>query len=125
MRILSNVTVTATGYSTGTITQWTVCLDGQAVYQTTSPANTISQAITIPTGQHLLWASVADSKNDSDRSEIRLIQVGTPPPSSTVLPTPPANAKVLTEMQNVQSNWSICSLCAAGTNDHQQLHDDI
>src|ERR1700739_2290091 len=113
----NNVTVNATGFSTATITQWTICLDGQAVYQTNSPANTISQAITIPTGQHLLWASVADSKNDSDRSEIRLIQVGTPPASSTVLPTPPANAKVLTEMQNVESNWSICSLCAAGTND--------
>ncbi len=111
-----NVTVNATGYSTGTITQWTVCLDGKAVYQTNSPANTISDAITIPSGQHLLWVSVADSKNDSDRSEIRLIQVGPPPASSTVLPTPPANAKVLTQMQNVQANWSICSACAAGTN---------
>ena len=112
-----NVTVNATAYTTATITQWTVCLDGQAVYQANNPAISISQAITIPTGQHLLWASISDSAADSDRSEIRLIQVGPPPASSTVLPTPPANATVLTEMQNVTANWSICSLCAAGTND--------
>jgi hypothetical protein len=112
----SNVTVNATAYATAAITQWTVCLDGQAVYQADKAATSISQAITIPTGQHLLWASVADAAGDSDRSEIRLIQVGPPPPSSTVLPTPPPNAQVLTEMQNVAANWSICSLCAAGTN---------
>lgn len=113
----ANVTVNATAYATAAITQWTVCLDGQALYHANNSATSISQAITIPTGQHLLWASVADSAGDSDRSEIRLIQVGPPPASSTTLPTPPANAKVLTEMQNDTANWSICSLCAAGTND--------
>jgi hypothetical protein len=68
-------------------------------------------------GQHLLWAYVKDAAGDSSRSEVRLIQVGPPAPSSTELPTPPANATVLTEMQNVVANWSICSLCAAGTHD--------
>ncbi|MGH9590130.1 MAG: hypothetical protein ACRD25_07025, partial [Terracidiphilus sp.] len=68
-------------------------------------------------GQHLLWATVSDSVGDSERSEVRLIQVGPSPPSSTVLPTPPANAQVLTEMQNNTPDWSICSDCAAGTND--------
>jgi len=112
----TNVTLNATAYASDAITQWTVCLDGQAVYQANNAATSISQAITIPTGQHLLWASVADSEGDSDRSEIRLIQVDTPPPSTAELPTPPANAQVLTEMQNVTANWSICSQCAAGTN---------
>lgn len=68
------------------------------------------------TGQHLLWASVSDAHGDSNRSEVELIQVGPPPPSSTVLPTPPANAQVLTEMQNDTANWDICSSCAHGTN---------
>ena len=111
----ANVQVNAIAYGPATVTQWTVCLDGQAVYQTNNAATSISQAIDIPAGQHLLWASAADAQGDSDRSEIRLIQVGPPPPSSTVLPTPPANAQVLTEMQNDTANWSICSLCAAGT----------
>ena len=112
----SNVTVTATAYATAAITQWTVCLDGQSVYQANNSATSISEPVTIPTGQHLLWASVTDADNDSNRSELRLIQVGAPPPATPTLPTPPANATVMTEMQNDQSNWSICSACAAGTN---------
>ena len=111
----SHVQVNATAYTSATISQWTVCLDGQAVYQTNNVATSISQVIDMTAGQHLLWATVSDIQGDSNRSEVRLIQVGPPPASSTVLPTPPANAEVLTEMQN-SANWSICSLCAAGTN---------
>ena len=110
------VQVNATAYTTATINRWTVCLDGQAMYQTNNTATSISHGIDIPTGQHLLWASVSDTAGDTDRSEVKLIQVGPPPASSTVLPTPPANAQVLTEMQNDSANWSICSLCAHGTN---------
>jgi hypothetical protein len=100
----SNVQVNAIAYGPATVAQWTVCLDGQAAYQTNSDVSSISQGIDIPAGQHLLWASAADAKGDSDRSEIHLIQVGTPPPSSTVLPTPPADAQVLSEMQNDTAN---------------------
>ncbi|MFP5227440.1 MAG: hypothetical protein ACLGXA_07395 [Acidobacteriota bacterium] len=110
------VQVNATAYASDAVTRWAVCLDNHAVYQTKSDATSISQQIQVPTGQHLLWASVSDAAGDSNRSEIHLIQVGTPPPSSTVLPTPPASAQVLSEMQNDNANWSICSLCAHGTN---------
>lgn len=110
-----NVQVNAT--ETGpAVAQWTICLDGQSLYQTSNAGSSITYAIDIPTGQHLLWATASDAKGNSNRSEIHLIQVGPPPPSSTVLPTPPANAQVLTEMQNDTATWSICSLCAAGTN---------
>jgi len=112
----SHVQVNATAYATAAISQWTVCLDGQAAYQAKSTATSISQGIDMAAGQHLLWATVSDVLGDSNRSEVRLIQVGPPPASSTVLPTPPANAQVLTEMQNDTANWGICSLCAAGTN---------
>ncbi|HXS75764.1 MAG TPA: hypothetical protein VN753_06275 [Terracidiphilus sp.] len=111
----STVQVNANGYATVPITQWTVCLDGQPAYQTNSDATSISHSITMTAGQHLLWATVTDAKGDSNRSEVRLIQVGPAPPSSTVLPTPPGNAQVLNQMQN-DSTWGICSLCAAGTN---------
>jgi len=110
------VQVNAIAYGPATVSKWTVCLDGHAVYQTNSASSSISKGIDIPAGQHLLWAKAADAKGDSDRSEIHLIQVGAPPPNSAVLPTPPANAQVLSEMQNDTANWSICSLCAAGTN---------
>ena len=112
----SHVQVNAAAYSSSPITKWTVCLDDQAVYQTHSSASAISQGIDMSDGQHLLYARVADAQGDSNRSEVALIQVGPPPPSSTVLPAPPANAQVLKEMQNDTPNWSICSLCAQGTN---------
>ena len=112
----SHVQVNASASGPGTVTQWTVCLDDQVVYQTNNVASSVSQGIDMSPGQHLLWASASDAKGDSNRSEIALIQVGPAPPSSTVLPTPPVNAQVLSEMQNDTTNWSICSLCAAGTN---------
>lgn len=111
----SSMQVNATAYATAPITQWTVCVDGQPAYQANSDATSISQPVQMADGQHLLWATVSDSKGDSNRSEVRLIQVGPQPPSSTTLPTPPANAQVLNQMQN-DSTWGICSLCAAGTN---------
>jgi hypothetical protein len=111
-----NVVVNATAYASAPITQWSVCLDGNAVYQANNTATTISQPISMGSGQHLLWATVTDSKGDSNRSEVRLVQVGPPPPATTVLPTPPPNAQVLTQMQNNTPDWSICSDCAAGTN---------
>jgi len=111
-----NVQVTATAYGPATVTQWAICVDSQAAYQTNNAASSISQAINIPAGQHLLYARAWDAQGDSNRSEIALITVGPPPASSTMLPTPPANATVLKEMQNDSANWGICSLCAAGTN---------
>jgi hypothetical protein len=112
----SHVQVNAIAYSSSAVTQWMICLDDQSVYQTNNVTSSISQGIDMTTGQHLLYARVWDAQGDSDRSEVELIQVGPPPPSSTVLPTPPADVQVLTEMQNDTSNWSICSLCAHGTN---------
>ncbi len=108
--------VNAVAYGPATVTQWTVCLDDQVVYQTSDPASSISQGIDMTAGPHLLYARAWDAAGDSNRSEVALIQVGAPGPSDTVLPTPPANAEVLTEMQNDTADWSICSLCAAGTN---------
>lgn len=112
----SNVQVTATAFGPGPVSNWTVCLDDQVVYQASNVGSSISHGIDIPTGQHVLYALARDAQGNANRSETSLIQVGPAPPSSTVLPTPPANAKVLTAMQNDTANWSICSLCAHGTN---------
>lgn len=111
----SHVQVNAVAYTDNSVKKWTVCLDDQVAYQTTDVTNSISQGIDMPAGQHLLYARVWDAKGNSNRSEVSLLQVGPPPASETVLPTPPANAQVLSEMQN-DSDWAICSLCAHGTN---------
>ena len=112
----SHVQVTAIAYSSSDITQWMIYLDDQSVYQTNVVASSVSYGIDMSAGQHLLYARAWDAKGDSVISNTLLIQVGPPPPSSTVLPTPPANAQVLTGMQNDTANWGICSLCANGTN---------
>ena len=113
----SHVQVTASAYVADTVSKWMVCLDDQPVYQTTSPDRFISQGLDMSPGQHLLYVRAWDGQGKSNRSEVKLIQVGPPPASSTVLPTPPANATVLSQMQNDTNNWSICTVCAAGTND--------
>ena len=112
----NHVQVNATAYATDTLTKWAVCLDDHAVYQVNNAVTSIARGIDVPTGQHLLYTRVWDAQGNSNRSEVKLIQVGAPPPSSTVLPTPPANAQVLSEMQNDTANWAICSDCAHGTN---------
>jgi hypothetical protein len=112
----SHVQVNATAYVSDTVSKWMVCLDDQPVYQANSTAGYISQGIDMSPGQHLLYARAWDAKGNSNRSEVALIQVGPPSPSNTALPTPPADAQVLTELQNDSSNWSICTVCAAGTN---------
>jgi hypothetical protein len=113
----ATVQVNAVAAGSATVTKWAVCLDGQPAYQNSTGGSSVSTQITMTPGQHLLFARAFDAQGDTDRSEIALVTVGTPPPSSTTLPTPPANATVLTEMQNDTGNWSICSLCAAGTHD--------
>jgi hypothetical protein len=111
----SHVQVNATAYASSNITGWAVCLDDQPVYQTDNSVTSISQGIDMSPGQHLLYARAWDARGNSNRSEVSLIQVGPPPATSTVLPSPPANAQVLSQMQN-DTSWGICSLCAHGTN---------
>ena len=112
----SHVDVNAVAYGPSTPAKWAVCLDDQPAYQTSTPTTSVAQGIDMTPGQHLLYARAWDAQGNSNRSEVKLIQVGPPPPSDTVLPTPPANAQVLSEIQNNTADWTICSLCAAGTN---------
>ena len=117
----NQVQVTAIAYGPSTVTGWIIYLDDQIAYQTNDVTNNdvtgiVSQTINLTNGQHLLYARAWDGQGDYNTSETDLIQVGPPPPSSTVLPTPPANAQVLQQMQNDTANWTTCSVCAHGTN---------
>ncbi len=112
----NDVQVTAIAYGPSTVTGWIVYLDDFIAYQTNDITSTISQPIHMTNGQHLLYVRAWDGQGDYNTSETALIQVGPPPPSSTVLPTPPNNAQVLPEMQNNTDDWTTCSVCAHGTN---------
>ena len=112
----NDVQVTAIAYGPSTVTGWIIYLDDYIAYQTNDITSQISQPIHMSTGQHLLYVRAWDGQGDYRTSETALIQVGPPPPSSTVLPTPPANAQVLQQMQNNTADWTTCSDCAHGTN---------
>ena len=111
----NQVQVNAIAYGPSTVTGWIIYLDDRIVYQTNVASSTISQPIHLTNGQHLLYARAWDGQGDYNTSGTLLLQVGPPPPSSTVLPTPPDNAEVLQEMQNNTADWTTCSVCAHGT----------
>jgi len=111
----NHVQVNAIAYGPSAVTGWIIYLDDLIVYQTNVVTSTISQEINLTDGHHLLYARAWDAHGNYVTSGTLLIQVGTPPPSSTVLPTPPENAEVLQEMQNTTADWKICSDCAHGT----------
>jgi hypothetical protein len=111
----NQVQVNAIAYGPSTVTGWIIYLDDRIVYQTNVVSSSISQQINLTAGQHLLYARAWDGEGDYNTSGTLLLQVGPPPPSSTVLPTPPDNAEVLQEMQNNTADWTTCSVCAHGT----------
>lgn len=112
----STVLVYATANSPSAITGWIIYVDDAVAYQTDSVSDTLSENVTLTNGNHLLYvrAWTADSFGTS---MTLLIQVGPAAPSSSVLPTPPAHATVLSQIQNTISGWTDCSICAEGTND--------
>src|ERR1700761_8779842 len=112
----NKVTVDVIAYGPSAVTGWIIYLDDQIVYQTNVITSEITQQVTMSNGQHLLYARAWDAQGDFNTSGTLFIQVGTPPPSSTVLPTPPDNAQVVSQMQNNTADWTTCSDCAHGTN---------
>jgi hypothetical protein len=114
----NTVLVYATATSASPITGWIIYVDDVAVYnQTTNVTDTLSQTVTLSNGRHILYARAWINGGSFGTSLTLLIQVGPPPKSSSVLPIPPANATVLSEMQNTSADWTDCSVCANGLND--------
>jgi len=113
----NTVQVYATAYSPSAVTGWIIYVDDAVAYRTNYSSDTLSHTLTLSNGRHLLYARAWDSEGGFGTSITEMIQVGPPPSSSTVLPTPPSNANVLYEIQNTTDGWQDCSLCAEGTND--------
>src|SRR3954454_13446676 len=112
----NTVQVYATAYSSSAITGWIIYVDDAIAYRTNTSSNTLSHTLTIPNGRHLLYARAWNTQSFGTSTTL-MIQVGPAPWSSSVLPTPPWNAKVISQMQNTSADWKDCSLCAEGTND--------
>ena len=110
------VLVYATAKAPDVISMWSIYVDDIAVFQGNKNSNVLSQKVTLSNGRHILYTRVWD-KTKSATSAVLEIQVGPPPVTNPVLPTPPPSAKVITAMQNTTADWKDCSICAAGTND--------
>lgn len=112
----NTVQVYATAYSPNAITGWIIYVDDAIAYQTNNVSDTLSQTVTLSNGLHLLYARAWDNVSFGTSATL-MIQVGPPPPSSSVLPAPPSDATVFSQIQNTIDGWQDCSLCAQGTND--------
>jgi hypothetical protein len=112
----SKVLVTATATSQTALTGWIIYVDDVDVYKSYSTADTISHTVTLANGRHILYVR-AWSGAVYGTSMTLIVQVGPPSSSSSVLPTPPSTATVLTGIQNTTDGWSACSSCAGGLND--------
>jgi hypothetical protein len=113
---LNTVLVYATATSTSAITGWIIYVDDAIAYRTNDSSDTLSQTVALSNGRHLLYARAWDDDSFGTSATL-MIQVGPPPPSSSVLPTPPSDATVLSQIQDTSDGWTDCSLCAEGTND--------
>ena len=112
----NKINVYAIAYSPSAITGWIIYVDDAIAYRSDYSSDTLSHTLKLSNGTHILYAR-AWTTDGYGTSATLLIQVGPAPRSSSVLPTPPSNAKVLYQIQNDSDGWTACSLCAQGTND--------
>jgi hypothetical protein len=111
----SKVLVSASATSPTALTGWIIYVDDAIAYKSYSTADTLSETLTLANGRHILYVR-AWSGAIYGTSMTLIVQVGPPPSSSSVLPTPPSTATVLTEIQNTTDGWTACSTCAGGIN---------
>jgi len=116
------IAVHATASSSHPITGWQVYLDSADVY-TGPPAATISANLTAVKGNHQLVIRAWDSTGAFGTETVEVTVTGattTPPPAAppvTSLPTPPSNAVVFNNIQQMTAGWNACNSasCAGGT----------
>ena len=112
----NTIKVYASAYSSSAITAWSIYVDDAVAYHSTYSSATLSHTITVPNGRHVFYVRAWNSTSHGT-SAVLMIQIGTPPASSTTLPTPPSTAKVVSQIQSTSTGWKMCSICAEGTHD--------
>jgi hypothetical protein len=109
----------ATASSSHPITGWHVYLDDVNVYTGTA-AKTISTSLTAAAGTHQLVVRAWDTSGAYGTQYLEATvskSVDTPAPTPTSsLPTPPSNAAVFSNIDQVTTGWSACNTaaCAGG-----------
>ena len=119
----SPVPVQATADSSKGVSGWVVYSDDAPVYQATTTSTSLSTQVNLSSGSHVVYARAWDPTGAQGTSQPMTVQVGSGSTAATAaqtatsaLPTPPANAVVLDNLQSQSDGWKACSDCAWGTN---------
>ncbi|MGI9101334.1 MAG: hypothetical protein ACR2IF_02710 [Terriglobales bacterium] len=117
------------------VSGWAVYLDKSVAYQADTFSNSMTAPVTLPSGTHTLYVRAWDKAGagfatsptlqldvQADQVTATQIAAGSANPTtvssatapSSALPQPPANAKVWTNIQSIDSGWNSCSACAGG-----------
>lgn len=117
------VPVQASASSSNGVSGWAVYADDTPVYQANSTSPSLSTQVNLPSGSHLLYVRAWDPTGAQGTSPAMNVQVGSggaaataAQTASSALPTPPANATVVDNLQSQADGWKACSDCAWGTN---------
>ncbi len=123
----NNISVRASATSPDGIAGWAVYADDKTVYQTSVPSDSLSTEVTLGAGAHMMYLRAWDKDGTTfgtsptlqltvGGSGANALSAPNSPPEESGLPTPPASAIVMDNLQNTTDGWSSCSLCAEGTN---------
>jgi hypothetical protein len=104
------VSFSASATSPSGISGWVIYMDNQNVYQVDNYSNTLTAAVTLPTGTHSIYIRAWDVTGVYGTSPTFTINVNT----AGVLPIPPASATVWSKVEDSTTGWWDCSDCAGG-----------
>ncbi len=109
---------TVNAYATGSVqvTGWYIYADNVAAWHTPGPTNSIAATLSLPTGSHVLRVRAWQSNGAWGDYLLTVNVTSASPGSGSALPTPPASAKVWSNLEDSTSDWSDCgdSSCAGG-----------
>jgi hypothetical protein len=111
----STFSVSAQADSTQTIAGWEVDVDGVSVYTGPAAAN-LSTNLTTTLGTHQLSVKAWNSAGVSGSQTLEVVVTAPPTSGGGSLPTPPADALVFGNIQEMRSGWGFCdsAACAGG-----------
>jgi hypothetical protein len=112
----SPIHIHATASSSKSITGWQVYLDSADVYS--GPANsTIDTNVSASYGQHQIVVRAWDATGAYGSQTLEATVSAAAAATASVLPTPPSNAKVFSNIDQTTTGWANCNTpaCAGGT----------
>ncbi len=115
----TSFTLSASASSSNKVTGWAIYVDGATKFSTPGPTSSISVPLSVGTGSHSVVVRAWDSTGANGSRTLSISASGTSNSSGTStssgsLPTPPSNAKVFYNIENMSGFKSCSANCAGG-----------